>query len=244
MDYDAAIARAEALAVRRKAQAELLFFHRAVLRFQRDVQHRLRSKPRLDPQKLDTSMLTSFLPDYLQLVEKYGPKDLMRQARQFEDRQDWEEVVRTCWQQGRDRLEVIVRAVLQPYVRHLSERWRVEVGGLGDGTGACPFCSRAPIVSVMDGKLLLVCSLCDHEWGFPEDACPACRSERLESVRHRSMPHVRAVACRDCRRYLKRVDLKREPQSVPRVEELASTELDRLARGKGYEKLERNIAGL
>lgn len=244
MDYDAAIARAEELAERHKGSAPLLFFHRAVLRYQKDIYHRAKARPKADARKLDTAMLAAYFPDFLQLVEKYGPAELARQAQKFEDRQDWEQILRSCWQQTHDRLEIIARAVLQPYVQHLSERWYAEVGGLAEGTGSCPFCSRPPVVSVLNGKRLLVCSLCSHEWGFPEKTCPGCHSEQIETLKHRSLPQVRSEACPSCGHYLKLVDLRKDPQAVAVVDEMAALELDRLSQEKGYTKLEVNVAGL
>jgi len=128
-------------------------------------------------------------------------------------------------------------------VQYLAERWHVEVGGLGDGAGSCPFCSRAPIVSVLHGQRRLVCSLCSHEWIFTEKNCPGCHADKLEMLRHRSYPHLRVEACTSCGHYLKTIDLKKDPAAVPLVDELASVELDRLAREKGFVKLEVNVAG-
>jgi formate dehydrogenase maturation protein FdhE len=243
MDYDAAVARAEELARRHPRAAELLFFVRAALRFQKDLQHRVKTRPNPDPQRLDTALLAGYFPDYLQLVRTYGPKALAERAQKFEDRQDWEGILRACWQQSRERLEVIARAVLQPYVRHLSERWYSEVGGLTEGTGTCPFCSRPPLAATHGVKRLLHCSLCSHEWGFPEKTCPACRSERVGTVRHRAFPYLRAEGCEDCGRYLKSADLGKDPGTVLEVDEAASTELDEAAEEKGWAKLELNLAG-
>ena len=80
-------------------------------------------------------MLAAFFPDFMQLVEKYGPADLVAQAAKFQDRQDWEQILRSCWQQTHERLEVLARAILQPYVQYLAERWHVEVGGLTETPG-------------------------------------------------------------------------------------------------------------
>jgi len=243
MDWDVVIARADLLSTRHKGAADLLFFYRAVVRFQKEIYHRVKAHPKADPQKLDTAMLATFFPDFMQLVEKYGPTELVAQAAKFQDRQDWEQILRSCWTQSHERLEVLARAILQPYVQYLAERWHVEVGGLMEGSGSCPFCSRAPIVSVLDGQRRLVCSLCSHEWTFADKNCPGCHGDKLETLRHRSYPHLRVEACTSCGHYLKTVDLRKDPSAVPLVDELASMELDRLAREKGFVKLEVNVAG-
>ena len=243
MDWDVAIARADALSARHKGAADLLFFYRAVVRFQKEIYYRVKAHPKTDPQHLDAAMLATFFPDFIQLVEKYGPPELVAQATKFQDRQDWEQILRACWQQTQERLEVLARAILQPYVQYLAERWHVEVGGLGEGAGSCPFCSRAPIVSVLQGQRRLVCSLCSHEWTFTEKNCPGCHADKLEILRHRSYPHLRAEACTSCGHYLKSIDLKKDPAAVALVDELASVELDRQARERGFVKLEVNVAG-
>jgi hypothetical protein len=243
MDWEAAIRRTGTLAERHKGAGELLHFYRALLRFQMDVYHRAKAAARADAQRLDTRMLAGFFPDFLQLVEKYGPRDLAAQAQKLEDRQDWEFLLKQCWQQGHDRLEILGRAILQPYVQYLAERWHVEVGSLGEGGASCPFCSRAPQMAVQNGRRLLVCSLCSHEWAFGEKQCPGCRSEKLEPLRHRSYPQLRADACRGCGHYFKVLDLRRDPEAVAVVDEVASVELDELARTEGYTKLEPNIIG-
>jgi hypothetical protein len=243
MDFDGAIARAETLAAQRPGAADLLHFFRAAHRFQKEVYHRAKSTLRSDGPKLDTAMLASFFPDFLQLVEKYGPPELAGRAQKLEDRSDWESLLLACWNQTHDRLELLARAILQPYVQYRAERWHVEVGLLSDGTGSCPFCSRAPLLTVLNGKRTLVCSLCSYEWAFPEKRCPGCHGERIEVLRHRAFAHLRVEACVSCGHYLKAVDLRRDPQAVPVVDELAAIELDALAREKGFTKFEVNLAG-
>src|SRR5260221_13453758 len=136
MDWDVAIARAEALSTRHKSAADLLFFYRAVVRFQKEIYHRVKAHPKHDPQRLDTAMLATFFPDFMSLVEKYGPTELVAQAAKFQDRQGWEQILRACWQQTHERLQVLARAILHAYVQYLAGGWEVEVGGLGGGAGA------------------------------------------------------------------------------------------------------------
>src|SRR5258708_38516677 len=161
MDWDVAIARADALSARHKSAADLLFFYRAVVRFQKEIYHRVKAHPKHDPQRLDTAMLATFFPDFIQLVEKYGPTELVAQAAKFQDRQDWEQILRSCWTQSHERLEVLARAILQPYVQYLAERWHVEGGGPAEGSGSSPFCSREPTVCHSNGHRPHVSSRCD-----------------------------------------------------------------------------------
>lgn len=243
MDWAAAIARTEVLAAKHKASASVLEFTRAVLRYQQEIYRKAGTSSRKDVQRLDTALLAGFVPDFLQLVEAHGPAELAAQAQRFQDRQDWEAVLRSCWQQAHDRLDLLARTILQPYVQYLAERWRVEVGTLEGGSGSCPFCSRAPLLSIDNGRRTLLCSLCSDEWVFPEGECPGCHARKIKLLKYRPFSHVRVEACEACGHYLKGIDVRKDPAAVPLVDEIASHELDRQAREEGFAKFEPNLAG-
>jgi formate dehydrogenase maturation protein FdhE len=243
MDWSAALARAEALGTKHKGAAALLDFVKAVLRYQQEIYRRAGASSRKDHQRLDTGMLAEYVPDFLQLVESHGPKELAVQAQKFHDRQDWEQVLRSCWQQAHDRLDLLARMILQPYVQYLAERWRVEVGTLEGGLGSCPFCSRAPLLSIDNGRRTLLCSLCSDEWVYPENQCPGCHAGKLRLLKYRPFPHVRVEACEACGHYLKAVDVRKDPAAVPVIDEIAALELDRQAREEGFTKFESNLGG-
>lgn len=125
---------------------------------------------------------------------------------------------------------------------------------LGEGGGESPCCGAPPGAAVLRedaeaGALRrsLVCSRCASEWAFPRILCPRCREERPEKLPRYAadeIPWVRIEACDSCRRYLKAIDLSRNPGADPLVDELASTPLDLAARERGYEKIAPNLAGL
>src|ERR1043166_9222201 len=243
MDWESAIARAERLAGERPHAAGLLHFTRAVVRFQMEIYRRAKAHPKPDARSLDTRMLAAFFPDFVQLVEKYGPRDLATHAQKLEDREDWEGLLKAFWGGAHDRHDHMARAILGPYVHYLAERWSAEVGVQEEGAGSCPFCGRAPLLSILNGERRLVCSLCAHEWAFPEKRCPGCHGEKIDLHRHRAFGHVRVEACEGCGHYLKTIDLRREPRAVPLVDEVAAVELDDQARKAGYLKFELNLAG-
>jgi len=81
----------------------------------------------------------------------------------------------------------------------------------------------------------------------PRLACPACGEEdpaKLPRFTAKEIPWIRIDACDACRTYLKAVDLSKEPDAEPVVDELASTPLDVIARERGYAKITPNLAGL
>ncbi len=243
MDWSKALTRAEFLASKHRETKDLLRFGRAVLRFQQEIYRRVRSSIRADARRPDTSLLAAFLPDFLLLAEKYGPGTLSAQAQKLRDRQDWEEILLDCWRQTEGPLQLLPRSILQPYVQYLSERWHVEVGVLEEGSGSCPFCGRAPLLSIRNSCRMLVCSLCAHEWSFPEGKCPGCHEGKLVHHRRRRFPNLDVEACEACGHYLKGVDLRKDAQAFPLVDELASVELDAMARDHGFVKFELNLAG-
>jgi hypothetical protein len=122
------------------------------------------------------------------------------------------------------------------------------------GDTGCPSCGRSPLVSVLREDRVaetvrrsLVCSFCTTEWEFPRVVCPKCREERPEKLPRFTaleIPWMRVDACDTCRGYLKSVDLTKNPDAEPVVDELGSTPLDVIAREQGYSKLAANLAGV
>jgi len=93
----------------------------------------------------------------------------------------------------------------------------------------------------------LVCGICAEERPHVRLACPSCGEEdpaKLPRFTAREIPWIRIDACDACRTYLKAVDVSKEPDAEPAVDELASTPLDVIARERGYGKIHPNLAGL
>lgn len=133
--------------------------------------------------------------------------------------------------------------------------------------GRCPVCGGAPQVSyrtagedpLVSGRRMLECAKCGNEWSFSATTCPACgetgtrmfyaepragpRIGRAPAPGDALFPHLRAEACRTCRRYLIDVDLGRDPRAVPRVDELAAVPLDLHMTDQGYSKITPNLMG-
>ena len=143
-----------------------------------------------------------------------------------------------------DLLRRIAPAAEKAAGRILAEAWNV----------GRPHASCAPAVAVLREDLeavavrrSLVCALCAEERPHPRLACPSCGEEdpaKLPRFTAREIPWIRIDACDACRTYLKAVDLSKEPDAEPVVDELASTPLDVIARERGYAKVTPNLAGL
>ena len=119
-------------------------------------------------------------------------------------------------------------------------------------SGKCPQCGKAPQAGCLrpegDGLALeLVCWLCFGRRAFPRAHCPACGESgegRLVLYSAPEFEHLRIQACETCRAYLHLVDLSREPEAIPEVDELAGLPLDLWAQEQGYHKICRNLAGV
>jgi formate dehydrogenase maturation protein FdhE len=116
----------------------------------------------------------------------------------------------------------------------------------------CPRCGHGPQAGCLrpqgDGAALaLVCSLCLHEWPFARVRCPACGSTDHQKISYYSTPefaHLEVQVCESCQAYLHLVDLSKEKEAIPDVDELAALPLDLWALEKGYWKVQPNLTGI
>ena len=116
----------------------------------------------------------------------------------------------------------------------------------------CPFCGHRPqagCLRPMDNasQRFLICSFCHGEWPYQRLSCPNCTESdktKLSYLVAEGWPAVRLDTCETCGQYIKTIDLGKDPEAVPVVDELATIPLDVWAREKGYEKLELNLVGI
>lgn len=155
------------------------------------------------------------LPGLVELVERIGPPGL-RQADRSLEWGPWNFFGRVC------RQAVAVRS---------------------------PGCEGTPqagcLVPQAEGERLeLVCALCLGRRPFPRGRCPDCGESRLVYYSAPGFDHLQLQACEDCRKYLVLVDLGRDPEAIPEVDELTGLPLDLWAQEQGYRKLFPNLAGI
>jgi len=77
--------------------------------------------------------------------------------------------------------------------------------------------------------------------------CPACGEENIEKLviyTADQFDHVRIEACDTCRYYIKTIDLTKNGNAVPVVDELAAIPLSLWAIENGYSKLQANFLGI
>jgi FdhE protein len=68
--------------------------------------------------------------------------------------------------------------------------------------------------------------------------------ERLAVYVAEELPHIRVEACDSCRHYIKTIDLTRNGNAIPVVDELAAIPLSLWAEENSYMKLTTNLMGI
>lgn len=144
-----------------------------------------------------------------------------------------------------------VRAFLQPVATALAAS---EGEGIETAKGGrCLVCGGAPAAGAIQDlgdehpSHSFVCAMCGHAWRLPRPACARCGEDdpgKLPTHGVEALPWIRVDACVTCGRYLKTVDLRVSPEAVPLVDDLATLELDRWARGQGLQRVQENLFGL
>jgi Protein involved in formate dehydrogenase formation len=122
--------------------------------------------------------------------------------------------------------------------------------------GECPHCGGLPQLSflseggetLVSGPRMLVCHRCAGSWVYPRMTCAGCGEESTAKLPifadGERFPHLRADACETCRRYLITVDLRKDAEAVPVVDELVALPLDLYAQERGFTKLVPNLMAI
>jgi FdhE protein len=95
-------------------------------------------------------------------------------------------------------------------------------------------------------KRSVVCGFCFSEWPSPRLECLHCGEATFESLpvfRSDDVDSVRIDACESCKTYIKTIDLTRDGEASPVVDDIASMTLDIWAREHGYRRLRANLFG-
>ena len=139
---------------------------------------------------------------------------------------------------------------LQPYAEYLADY--TAHPPIHATPPICPLCLSKPLVGVLrpegdGGKRFLICSLCATEWAYRRIVCPGCGEEdvhKLAVYSAKEIAHVRVEACDTCHQYIKTVDLTKDGNAVPVVDELATIALNLWAADHGYAKIQTNLLGI
>lgn len=225
-------ARARLLAGRHASTRDILLFYAGVAEWQ----------SRMAGQEPSFEKLVDYLPSLLDLIARTAPPALLQSAREL-DPSRGRQLIEEYWTRESDAfssLDFFPRALLQPYASSLPCEQ------------PCPWCRKPPQVGALrpmgEGLALdAVCALCIRGRPLARGRCPGCNESvetRLSVYSTPDFSHLRLQACETCHAYLPLVDLSRDPQAIPEVDELAGLPLDLWALEHGYHKLQPNLAGI
>ena len=262
---DARIRRATYLAARYSFAKEVLTFYLRLADFQKNMfgkaAEAARSRHLAMPgatlrEQIDNGFLTAEMRTLLEIVEQHAPAPLADFAGSLKQKPSANLeslLVRYCAEGGKGRHELdpkeelIARVTVQPLAEYLSSQ--SAANPLATGSFVCPLCESLPVVGVLrpegeGGKRFLVCSFCAHEWGFRRILCAGCgetREEQLPVFVAEQFPHIRVEACDTCRRFLRTIDLTKDGNAIPVVDDLAAIPLTLWADEHGYQRIEPNL---
>jgi len=254
------IQRAQELARQYAFAAEILGFYVHVARFQEDLHRQvssLRQNAAPAGRELTPAVLSEFssmFASFLSTAEAHGPKGLAALSCELRARgaDFWSQLLQASWtaHSPSDPQEILAQLFLQPYAELL--RSRAALLPRSTAYALCTFCDRKPSFGVLrqmgdGGARSMVCSFCAAEWEFRRIVCPGCGEEndkKLAVFTAAEFDYIRVECCDTCKTYTKSIDLTKNGQAEPLVDELASAPLDLWARERGYAKLHRNLLGL
>lgn len=137
-------------------------------------------------------------------------------------------------------LQFLAQAALKPSLKVLRNAVSGQMDKIGWDYGYCPVCGSQPNMAYFDktGKRYLHCELCGEEWFHPRLHCPFCQNEDQKSLGYfhsEQEEGFRVDFCRNCKRYIKTVDMRVLEEAGPmELEYLASLHLDLLANRHGF----------
>jgi len=267
-EYDARIARAGRLGSPLSAATEFLEFYKHVASFQKFLHgHIAAARSEFKPagglalavrDELDLTLLLPHFRSYLSVIEQRAPSALAESARQVAllPADAWVAGLEAYWKHAgiRDQqvgafAQFLSRAFLQPWAEFRAKL--LLQAPLVATTRLCPVCGSRPLLGVLrpegdGGKRFLLCSFCSQEWEFRRILCPTCGEEveqKLPVFVAEDMPHVRVEACDTCKFYLRTIDLTKDGNAVPLVDDLAAIPHTLWAHEQGYSRLQPNLLG-
>ena len=248
-------ARALALASRYEYAAEPLRLVAALADAQA-VAHERALAERPSIHDLPAFVVRSSLPGAMEAVMASGTEVLREAALTRFHEGDLEEIVR-AWLAG-DEMQptdaFLARAATSPVLEALSSLGS-DLGSRSEDERRCPACGGLPQLAIftdtgealLTGQRRLVCSRCSTEWTYARMTCVSCREtggSRLPILADESrLPHLRVDACDVCHAYLVTIDMRKEPNAIPIVDEIAALPLDLIAADRGYTKISPNLVG-
>jgi FdhE protein len=137
-------------------------------------------------------------------------------------------------------LTFVLNNALRPFLRAQAQALAPWVDEKVWYRSHCPACGGEPDLAALErgsGQRRLVCSRCDSEWTFQRIGCPFCgNNDPGQLAYYLSDDQIyRLNVCKQCRRYLKTIDLRQVAgQRVLPAERILTVGMDLAARNAGY----------
>jgi FdhE protein len=137
-------------------------------------------------------------------------------------------------------LSFVLNNALRPFLRAQGQALAPWVDEKVWYRSHCPICGGEPDLAALErgsGQRRLLCSRCDSEWTFQRIGCPFCGNNDPRQLAYfLSDDQVyRLNVCKQCRRYLKTIDLRQVAgQRVLPAERILTVGMDLAARSAGY----------
>jgi formate dehydrogenase accessory protein FdhE len=269
-EYDARIRRAEYLASQHPFAAEVLRFYSRIAEFQKsfyaeskkDIASQWANPPggslRAPMPSGHPDVLLSCLKSFLSLIAQAGPPPLAAAAREISklDAVSKLSLLDAYWNLGgtNDQFigafaQFVPRAFAQPLAEILATR--AAAPPAVSTQHSCPLCGGQPLLGVLrlegdGGKRRMMCSFCLQEWDFRRIYCPACGEEdekKLPVYVAEQFPHIRVEACETCKVYVRTIDLTKDGNAIPVVDDLAAIPLTLWSQEHGFTRLQPNLLG-
>jgi formate dehydrogenase accessory protein FdhE len=266
-EYDARIRRAEKLIAEKSSASELLSFYKRIASFQKSFVAQMAEAGKGQPEaqqfgsvrdSLDLTLLLPHFRNFLSLLEQNAPNALAAAAREIAamPSDSWITLLGSYWELGGrfDQqigafAQFLPRAFLQPCAAYVAER--TAVPPVLTTPRVCPLCGGRALFGVLriegdGGKRRMVCSFCGYEWEFRRILCPICGEEdekKLPVYVAEQFPHIRVEACETCKFFVRTIDLTKDGNAVPVVDDLAAIPLTLWAHEHGYSRLQPNLLG-
>jgi formate dehydrogenase accessory protein FdhE len=264
-DYDGRIRRAERLASLYPFAQEILNFYTCIAEFQKSSylgisnrDKRASAKAVFTRDQLDIVGLVPHFKKFLAAIAEHAPTPLAESAHAVSSEPPGLISSRLARYWSGDNNadfsnaafeQFLPRAFLQPYAEYLSGD-----GAPGEMTVApalCPLCDARPLLGILrpegdGGKRFLLCSFCLREWEFRRIICSTCGEEtetKLPVFVAEQFPYIRVEACDTCKFYLRTIDLTKDGNAVPLVDDLAALPLSLWAHEHGYLRAQPNLLG-
>jgi formate dehydrogenase maturation protein FdhE len=264
-NYDARMRRAKNLEETYPFAAEILTFYGRICVMQQRLSQEFAKTLRRDASEpgslrehLDVDVVLPFVKNALTELLPQSPGSLAEFMKEYlhGSQERWAACLQryvtqggTDEEVGDSREELVARILVDPYAELLAAKQMAPA--IGPAGNLCPHCTARPVAGVLrvegdGGKRFLLCSFCSTEWEFRRIYCAYCGETREESLPvfvAEKFPHIRVEACDTCRHCIRSVDLTKDGNAIPAVDDLAAIPLALWADEYGYQRIHGNLLG-